>query len=235
MATTSCSVNKKQKTDAPITTFAGIKNGALVYEGEITHESNTLLFNAFKKTENKPSRLIVTSLGGEIGAGLELGNWIIENELDIEVSKHCFSSCANYVFPAGRKKYLRKNSIIVWHGSAWQENWSKDAENTDFHTHYLPDVRKKETAFFHKLGIDNAITVYGHGKLTFMEKLSTYIGKSIIGWDYSLKDMARLGVRNIVLVDDKWNWRTHWVSDKKTVKRMVLSDDYVFKLKRFEL
>ncbi|MCF4009639.1 hypothetical protein [Rheinheimera sp. UJ63] len=89
-----------------------IKNGNLIYQGEITETSNNAIFSLFNNAEFKPNRLVISSNGGEIGAGMDLGRWIKDNKLDVEVKGVCASSCANYVFPAAHTKYLRKNSVL---------------------------------------------------------------------------------------------------------------------------
>ena len=45
-------------------------------------------------------RIVVTSPGGEVEAGIDIGFLIWENGIEIEVDRECVSSCANYLFPA---------------------------------------------------------------------------------------------------------------------------------------
>jgi len=217
--------------------FFGVRDGRLVYKGEITKSANAAIFQAYSINKVKPDRLVITSKGGEIDAGLELGNWVISNNLDVEVVNFCASSCANYVFTAGKRKYLHKDSMLVWHGSAWQKNWDLNGidnkTKNQFITNYLKPMRQQETDFYARLGIDNLITVYGHGKLTTWENVKSRFGFSFIGWDFSLMDMDKLGVSNIVLVDQQWNWRKYRPRLEKAVKRITLDNSYEFKLSRF--
>ncbi|MGX9608655.1 hypothetical protein [Acinetobacter sp. T63] len=49
---------------------------------------------------------------------MDLGDLVYVHQLNVEVGQYCFSSCANYVFPAGKVKYLNWCSQLGWHGGA---------------------------------------------------------------------------------------------------------------------
>ena len=78
----------------------------LVYRGALSEAANQRLFELYVKTKPRPRLLKVTSGGGDITLGMDLGEWVFQNGLDVEVVDHCFSSCANYVFTAAKAKYL---------------------------------------------------------------------------------------------------------------------------------
>jgi hypothetical protein len=85
------------------------------YSGFISSELNQALFTmAEGKTVR---RLDITSTGGEVEAGIALGLWVHERGLDVVVSGHCLSACANYVFPAGRRRIIRPGAVVAWHGN----------------------------------------------------------------------------------------------------------------------
>ncbi|MEM9103354.1 MAG: hypothetical protein AAGB12_13635 [Pseudomonadota bacterium] len=99
-----------------------LKNNTLHYYGKITENNNEELFTAYHKASKKPSRLKITSKGGDIKHGMALGKFVWKNKLDIEVGEYCLSSCANYVFTAGKRKILNQTSTLGWHGGAASEN-----------------------------------------------------------------------------------------------------------------
>lgn len=217
--------------------FVGIRDGQLVYRSGISKEANQALFEAYENAADKPERLLVSSRGGEIGLGLELGNWVKDNNLDVEVMDVCASSCANYVFPAAKTKYLRKDSILLWHGSAWQEDWGVDDEAKEAYQDYLNPMRDRETQFFAYLNVDNALCVYGLNEIGYLDLVLHAIKNGlgpVAGYDYSLEDMERFGLSNIVLIDGEWDWRKYKPNNKKRVLRLAVSDDYEFKLRRYE-
>ena len=52
---------------------------------------------------------------------MKIGLWIFDHELDVIVDELCFSSCANYIFTAGKNKIIEKDAIVGWHGSEQQD------------------------------------------------------------------------------------------------------------------
>lgn len=234
LSLTACASRENEQHQEDKTEFAGLKNGDLVYEGPITKALNQDVFEAFDKADTKPRRLIISSPGGDIGLGMDLGEWVNEHNLDVEVSNLCASSCANYVFTAANRKYLRKNSILIWHGSAWQENWNTSELPESFFSEYLTPMRERETIFFEKLGVDNLLTIYGQTNNTMWQHLLLFFGQYNTGWDYSLEDMNRFGISNIILIDKEWDWRKYRPNKSNKVMRVNISNEYTFKLRRFE-
>lgn len=215
--------------------FVGIENGNLVYRGGITETSNNAIFALFNDAEVKPGRLLITSQGGEIGAGLDLGQWVKDNGLDVEVERVCASSCANYIFPAANKKYLRKDSVLLWHGSAWQADWSVDDKNRQTFAEYITGMRKQETEFYASIGVDNLLAIYGQSKFSALDFAQNLFGKGTVGYDYSIADMERFGLKNIVLIDGEWDWRKYRPKSADRVKRINVDEGFEFKLRRFEI
>ena len=96
------------------------ESGQIQYFGEITAEKNTVAYKLYEESNVKPLRLIISSPGGTVDYGIQLGEWILSKQLDVEIGDYCISSCANYVFTAGKNKILRKNSLLGWHGGLLQ-------------------------------------------------------------------------------------------------------------------
>ena len=215
--------------------FVGIEDGNLIYQGKITEASNDVIFSSYRDAELKPNRLLISSQGGEIGAGMTLGQWVRDNNLDVEVTKVCASSCANYVFPAANTKYLRKDSILIWHGSAWQSNWHVEQEHRETFNTYITLMRKKETNFYADLAVDNLLATYGQSKFNLLDYTLGLFGKGTVGFDYSKADMKKFGLVNIVLLDGEWDWRKYRPDRANLVKRIKVEDDFEFKLRRFEI
>ena len=68
-----------------------------------------------------------------------------------------------------------------------------------------------------------------------LDQLASLFGKNTAGYDYSLEDMARFGVTNIVLSDAEWDWRKYRADKKHLVKRVPLTEDFSFTLNRFAI
>jgi hypothetical protein len=133
---------------------------------------------------------------------------VSQNKLDVEVIDHCLSSCANYVFTAGRTKYLNPDSILFWHGGAYQPDMEEQikalaAQNPALGrtgAAYLDAWRKREDAFFKTIGVNQSITTYG-------QQAEVGRPKGTAGWDFSIEDMAKFGITNVVPKGGSWRWR----------------------------
>jgi len=208
----------------------------LVFNGAITSEATERVFNLYDESEEKPDLLLISSAGGSIEAAMDLAEWLLIHEMHIEVGSGCFSSCANYVFLAGRTKRLSVNSILGWHGSAWQKSFDhlSDPESDEYNP-IFEEHREREADFFSQIGVDNLITVYGQGIRVGIRHWLRYLtgGGKLQGYDYSLADLKRFGVNDIVLLDGEWNWRVHHKDFAPKVRRVSLDEDYEFKLNRF--
>lgn len=209
--------------------------GRIVYAGSITDAANARAMGIYARAEVKPTTFVISSPGGSIKAGLDLGEWILDNGLAVEVDHLCASSCANYVFVAGREKRLQRHSVLLWHGSAWQRSFDRFADPS--HPDYSRDLaewREREVAFFDRIGVDNLITVHGQLiRLPLTAYLRALIRRPLQGYDYDLEDMRRMGVTGIVLVDGEWDWR-RYSTLSVPVRRVSLGDDYEFTPSRFQ-
>lgn len=63
------------------------------------------------------SRVLIASGGGLVEPALSIATEIRERRLDVEVVGNCFSSCANYIFPAGADKSISGLGVVAWHGN----------------------------------------------------------------------------------------------------------------------
>ena len=155
---------------------------AIVYRGAITQQGNALV-EALLADEGI-EWLRITSVGGEVNLGMDLGDLVRGHGLNVEVVDYCASSCANYVFPAGRRKLLPADSVVVWHGSAIQSGIGALA-NIDFApmeahlgrtlsdeeklaaaeemglTAYFDGLTRRQAEFYAAIGVDERVTVFG--------------------------------------------------------------------------
>ena len=194
-----------------------IEDNKLIYIGKIEKTLNEKAFLIYDESIVKPTTLAITSQGGEVHSGLDLGEWIHEKGINVEVVKGCASSCANYVFLAGKKKILHKDSVLIWHGNSYQSDMNEKVKDGE---EYAVIWRKREDEFYKSIGIDAKIAYWGLNDISFFERLMSLIQFSpIIGFDYSIQDMEKLGVTNIYLKDGEWEWRKY---RKFNVKRVSL-------------
>ena len=184
------------------TTVTLDRSGALVYKGWLNKDANTRLFKLYEKAKVKPQLLRIRSGGGDINLGMDVGEWVFRNHLDVEVTDQCASSCANYIFTAGRRKILNPDSIVMWHGGAHQPNMEQQVKALGtIGEDYLSAWKLREDRFFKTVGVDGTITVYGQ------TAPHVVLPAGAIGFDYSIGDMTKFGLLNIVEQGGPWRWR----------------------------
>jgi hypothetical protein len=193
------------------------------YSGLITREANAGVFELYESADPKPQALLIESQGGSAAAGMELGSWLREHDLQVQIDTYCFSSCANYVFPSGRSRLLAAHASLMWHGGVTQRitpeelagvleetltglseeerqqllrKYSRDALMQELQQSLVTLVAH-ETSFFQELGVDQRITTLGH----LYERELLKGPDFYMGWDFSIADMARLGIRDVRIKD----------------------------------
>jgi hypothetical protein len=165
---------------------------AIVFKGRIEGASAA----KFRELLREPgvSRLVITSGGGLVDAALDMAEAVFDHGLDVEVPQSCLSSCANYVFPAGRKKRLGHARAVGWHGNMahvlhlqqsgqarWSEPEMEDAKR----------LARREQAFFQRIGVDGFVCWFG--------KIAPHDVEEF--YALSPQDMARFGIADVTVGD----------------------------------
>jgi hypothetical protein len=141
----------------------------------------------------------------------------------VEVDVMCFSSCADYVFPAGRARAIRSDAFVGWHGNERQfavlaarngtslkqevaKLLPKDlpseqaADLTQAVVDKLHATQQDEARFYAQLRLKDAFAVCAVGDIL--------PGRSnnpdLKGWGFSIADMARLGLTSTYLGDGRY-------------------------------
>jgi hypothetical protein len=92
--------------------------------GELTSETFVSVRDRLvKSAADKKTFVVKESAGGSGLAALAIGILIHRHNWDVEVVGNCPSSCANWIFPAGKTKYLNSQSMLLFHGGPHQANW----------------------------------------------------------------------------------------------------------------
>lgn len=171
------------------------------YRGDISFEKNNKLFVSVSGQDIE--KLVITSPGGEVEAGIELGKWIFDNQIDVEITEYCLSSCANYVFTAAANKIIRPGAIVAWHGNythlqhtgLWRGDidarmlrTGEGLETATARTRSMVDrLVSLERDFFENIGVDQFLCWVG--KMPPHNAPDYYF--------LSAKDMARFGVTRV--------------------------------------
>lgn len=145
------------------------------FNGDLTREAIEIFLAEVRG--RKFTRLIITSAGGEVEAGLALGTWVHAQGLDVEVRNYCLSSCANYVFTAAHHKYIAPGAVVAWHGNYillektgdWRDEiprrmrkYGETAMQAERHLHsQVMRLAAQERAFFARIGVDARLCYVG--------------------------------------------------------------------------
>ena len=98
-----------------------VDGDAMYFFGAISIASQDLFLNFVATEDTSDVRsFVVNSLGGDTNSGRVIGRWIYDQGLEVVVDAICFSSCANYIFPAGISRTIQEDSFVGWHGSETQ-------------------------------------------------------------------------------------------------------------------
>lgn len=158
--------------------------------------------------------LVITSSGGEINVGMDFGEWVLAQGLNVVVEEYCLSSCANYVFTAAWQKHVLPGAVVAWHGSARQQDLpdqlvrvvddqiqalalkgpaldrERDRRRREV-SDYLTRSIARQDAFFQRIGVSEFIT---------------RVGKERYGlngfYSLSVADMRSFGIQNVVAPPD---------------------------------
>jgi hypothetical protein len=140
--------------------------------------------------QSRISRVLLASDGGLVEAALSIASDIRERRLDVEVVGHCFSSCANYIFPAGATKTISGLGIVAWHGNMSHLLYMHSSGVKPLDAKSLPEVQrlvKLENSFFTRIGLDQFICWFG--------KIEPYKVRNMYFLDAD--DMARFGITDV--------------------------------------
>ena len=95
-----------------------IEGDTMVYRGNLSPASTASWQRAVEGVPpGRLARIVIASGGGDTVEGRRLGRWVRQTNLIVEVDTICFSSCADYIFPAGRARRIQDGAIVGWHGN----------------------------------------------------------------------------------------------------------------------
>ncbi|WP_156455879.1 MULTISPECIES: hypothetical protein [Stenotrophomonas] len=180
------------------------QGAVLHFDGRIAPESVGKV-RAFLDADHALTELAIRSGGGDVEAGMALGRMIHDRRMDVRVvGDICMSSCANYVFPAGRHKVVESGALVIWHGSMLQKNlregfdysgiekqlgrplnWLERWSMRRTANRWFRRVSVEQVAFYGKIGVDPAITVLGQEQ------------GCACNWTVPVADMAKFGIGSV--------------------------------------
>lgn len=199
-----------------------VQGDTVYYTGNLSKRSSSVFDAAVAGVaRGQITRMVISSGGGDTVEGRHIGRWVRDMGLVVEVDVICFSSCADYVFPAARAQVIRANAFVGWHGNEKQFQALAKRNGTTLEqelARYAPQgvsaaslaefvqafkqsmavTGKDEAEFYASLGLNDAFAYCAVGDV--LERRPGYAGQ--IGWGFSVADMARLGLTRTVYLGD---------------------------------
>ncbi|MGY6588783.1 MAG: hypothetical protein ACXIUB_10930 [Wenzhouxiangella sp.] len=162
----------------------------IIYRGPMSGRANAEVEQILREAEGQIEWLEIESGGGNVDWGLDLGDLVVEHDLNVRVfGIGCHSSCANYVFTAGNRRVIEPGAIVTWHGSALQRQWGfRDRLRRTFFSEFRASYENwalRQAQFFERVGVDERVTIVGQD-----------LECSCI-WALSVEDMAKFGLINV--------------------------------------
>lgn len=216
--------------------FTSIKinnDGELYFRGRITPDNVKKIKHIYKQAEEKPTVLHINSTGGYLISGGKLGDWVHSLNMDVKVMRRCYSSCANYVFPAGRRSLLGARAKLCWHGSFHSKKFNikgirrfseQEIQKKNMEKEKLESLRMREKKFFQFLGVDYKLPIYGESERYVKYHSDLEYDGEYRGFYYSTDDMEKMGIK-IVLLEGKWHGDNLDTSNYKKCYKVELSKE----------
>lgn len=168
-----------------------LEGDRIVFRGRIDQDS-AARFSRLLQQSPEVSRVVISSAGGLVSPALDMAQAIHARRLDVEVRQACLSSCANYIFPAARRKFLSHAGAVGWHGNMTHVLYLAQTGQGHWSEPLLQEARelaRREAAFFESIGVDGFVCWFG--------KLAPYGVQDF----YTLEphDMAVFGIADVTL------------------------------------
>lgn len=203
-----------------------LADGVLLIQGRLDRDLLAEFRSVIATADLRDVRVRLRSRGGDIHAGMAMGREIHRRQLDVEVDVHCISSCANYLFTAGRNKYVRSPGHVKFHGGALQpdfvdgalallgqgqqavsaEGLPPESELRQWRElHGLADGYPinaaaqilAEKAFFEEIGVSALTPVYGQ----YGDYAAWFMDGVHDNFYYLPEDYALFGVTNVIVTE----------------------------------
>lgn len=170
-----------------------VSGKTVVFQGLI--DANAADEFASAVEQHGANRLLIASGGGHVAPALRMARLIHDRGMDVEVFGQCFSSCANYIFPAGKNKSITALGLVGWHGNMQHLlhlHRTGKAPVTGAWLEEVTTLAAQEAEFYKSIGVDPFVTWFG--KLPPYDVRDTYF--------LAPHDMARFGVRDVAVRAD---------------------------------
>lgn len=214
--------------------FRIISSGKIItFEGAIAPGAATELAERLNEDgATSIETIAITSAGGDSSEGIQVGRIIYSRHLNVEVKKYCNSSCAQYIFVAGRNKYVDPGSIVSFHVSPISLYIELSLSGYIESNHSLSQAAAEDISYYNEIGVDPNILVAGR---KWLDPICVNIDERYpnnsprrynVRWHYAgfvvnAEDIRRAGVHNI-----KGFWPKSQAETDQTIRALPFRSEF---------
>lgn len=185
-----------------------VRNGTLYFDGKIIEGSAEKLHRQLEM--RRVEKVSFNSIGGDAKEAMEMGREIHKRKMDVEVRNVCASACANYIFPAGKNKFITQNAYLLWHGSLHSPTDEIALESNDQgQTHEMlvtsplfTALKQQEAEFYQQIGVNGDFAWCPQRQSDYHEKFP----EKWFSW--SQANLAKFGVNNVRFATSAARWQS---------------------------
>lgn len=134
----------------------------IYYLGDITESKNERVISLLNS--QKFEFMVIKSKGGDIFAGMDLGDLVLDYNLKVKVREYCNSSCANYVIASAREIIVENGAFVIFHGGALQVKH-------EYMSRYLPEL----ISWMDELAIDCDVNNYIENAIDYYDSREAFL------------------------------------------------------------
>src|SRR5947209_2231806 len=154
--------------------------------------------NVAKKLTDNSKVFVVKSWGGSGIAAASIGIDMLDKQVDIAVFDVCFSACANWIFLAGRRKYVAESTLLGWHGLPKREELSFREKTLDT-SGRLAMTQHLSNVFCEKANVNKMLAASANShNPDYPAWLARKKPDGSFGWTWTQAALEQFGVRGIV-------------------------------------
>lgn len=113
--------------------------------------------NELANVADQVSHVVLSSDGGQLRPAIDIANEIEKLNTSVVVGERCASSCAQFLFLAGKDKVLLKGGLLLFHGGPVPDDTIAAMSIPDAAKQHLRSEQEAFRAFYHSHGIDMAM------------------------------------------------------------------------------
>lgn len=183
-----------------------VRNGTLFFDGKISAGTAEALHRQLEM--RRVEKVSFNSIGGDAGEAMAMGRDIHKRKLDVEVRNVCAAACANYIFPAGKGKFLSQSAYLLWRGSLHSPA-SEIVPDADsgmtaeqlITTPAFTELKQQEAQFYKEIGVNGDVAWCPQRQADYRQKFP----EKWFSW--SPASLATFGIHRVRFTTSAARWQ----------------------------